>query len=126
KLMGKVLESPILFAEPVAYRYTHVIEKQLGGVLTFKTDLVEQPALGKAGPVCLHAHQCKILAGRIQLGSRYHQVGVTAIGNKGLLPRHYVFITFLSWYGAHGSQVTADSRLAHGNHADHLAADHFG
>ncbi|MCY1347242.1 hypothetical protein D9M69_333480 [compost metagenome] len=124
QLVRQVLEALPFLAQAVAGRHTHLVEEQLCGVLALEADLLQQTPLGETLSLLFDADQRQLLGRWIELGGGHHQPGVAAIGDEGLLPGNDVIFAIAARQGAHRAQVAADARLAHGDHADQLAADH--
>ena len=122
--MSQVFESHALLTQSIADGHPDFIKKQFGSVLPFQANLFQQTPLGEAGSVFLNADQGEFLGRRINLGGGDHQPGIAAVGDKGLLAVDDVVITVTPRRSAHGTQVAADTRLAHGDDADQLTTDH--
>ena len=92
--------------------------------MCFQAEFFQAFAHAKAGHAALHQQQAGALgaSGWVGFGHHDHQVGVPAVGDKGLAAIEQVAAIALQQGGSFDAlQVRTGCRLAHGNGAHHLA-----
>ncbi|MNH97719.1 hypothetical protein D3C73_504250 [compost metagenome] len=115
-------------AEQIGHRYAHVIEEQLGGVLAFLAELVEDASTAETRQVFDLQHDDRHALGaqaRVGLAHQQYQVGEVAVGDERLRAVDDVVVTIANGFGLDVLQVGAGARFGHGDCRYHFPGGHF-
>ena len=108
---------------------THIVEKQLAGILGFEPQLFQRLAFGETGCTCFQQKQAGSLGpcGGVGFGNHDDQIRMPSVGDVGFAAiEHKGAIRLHHSRGFDALQIAACRRFGHGNGADHVATRHGG
>ena len=113
-------------AEEAVPAEAHVVEEQLGGVLTVHAEFLQLLAALETGHAALDQEGGDPARSLARLRVHDQRVGIGRVGDPEFGAVQNVAITLLFGAGAHRHDVRARSRFGHGQRADVFAADQLG